>query len=1137
MTPGPRATWPRGLPGVRLPSYRAGLLVLLAIITVSLLGLVSYRYNTIEREAGALTDRHAGERAVAIASLLRDSIASTIRQADFIHDIAAQMTQARRSGNTPLEAVLQRFLDPSEVHLGPDVIQVGAIGTDGRPLWVNRDRSAPPVDLSDRPHFQAFQKNPALEFYFGAPLTGRLSNEATVQYARALRGADGSFKGVTVLSLRASMLARLCRDVELASEDSVTLLREDGTVLMRRDAVHLGETVADMTAIEHADPFTAAPGPIENVPRYMASQRIPGTGLTVLVGLSAAAQTEAQASSHGLVWRGSMFLDLAIILIALVGGSALLLLGRAAENAARAQSLMQSEAWFRSLSDDMVDGIVVCDGIEQGPPRISYVNSAGARMLGVPAETLVGRELESLLAPDDRDKADARIQAAIGQAKLGETSYRVLRPDDSILWVTVSSAISAVPTEPGRLRMITLFRDITAAKAREEAFEEARTRLARMLQVIPGVFYQVTMSPDGHARTTFVSESVQNLFGISVAEALGHRFLSERAMTDLTQTRLSAIEAAGPGGVAVAEYGVRLSGRELWVRDTLRLLPQADGSSDFIGFLVDATAAHAADLALQRLNWALAAYSSSLASLIRVESLHDVATRVCANIVAQPVYTLAIVSVPEEDDGQPLRLLASSGSAIGYLEGLRMSWSEQLPEGRGPAGTAVRSGKAQIIADTQTAPDYAPWRERAARHGIRSTVTLPCKRGAQVLGVIGIYASVPDAFGPDELEVFERLADEIGFAIALEQDRERLREAETARHKAEEGLRAAAQLGPGLLYRARVGAAKIEVMDVFGDVTRVTEDIEAGETPAATLSRLLSAPEPSAAMRAGLALSGVASGDHGVFAHDGKTRWIRNTVRANQHTEDGTEVIGYIAEVTREKTEQLYHQHVATLLTLGEMATGIAHELNQPLASISFAAQNAALLLGQPQPNVHAVAEKVRRIIEQAHRASHLIDHMRKLARNEQAETQAVAWRPVLEQALEIVASKLRGCEVLTDLPEHLPRVMGTPIAMEQILINLISNALDAYAAGAMPGPCRVMVTGFTAGEQVVMRVSDRAGGIPPEHLPRIFEPFFTTKASAQGTGLGLALVFASVTAMGGTITAANADGGAVFEVSLPVAP
>ena len=210
--------------------------------------------------------------------------------------------------------------------------------------------------------------------------------------------------------------------------------------------------------------------------------------------------------------------------------------------------------------------------------------------------------------------------------------------------------------------------------------------------------------------------------------------------------------------------------------------------------------------------------------------------------------------------------------------------------------------------------------------------------------------------------------------------------------------------------------------------------------------------------------------------------------------------------------------------------------MNQPLAGISFAAQNGELLLSREPVDLRALSDKFAKIGAQTRRASRLIDHMRVFARNEHEDMRPVAWREVLDSAMYILRPKLRGCIFHDAVHGDLPDVMGAPIPMEQVLINLISNAIDAYETSGDDVPREVTVSGSVDDDHVALRVTDRAGGIPPHILSRVFEPFFTTKPPGKGTGLGLSLAFGTIVEMGGTITAGNENGGAVFEIRLPKA-
>jgi PAS domain S-box-containing protein len=360
----------------------------------------------------------------------------------------------------------------------------------------------------------------------------------------------------------------------------------------------------------------------------------------------------------------------------------------------------------------------------------------------------------------------------------------------------------------------------------------------------------------------------------------------------------------------------------------------------------------------------------------------------------------------------------------------------------------------------------------------------------------------------------------------------------TARRAAEEELYAAVRLGPGVLYRAQLVSSHVRLISVHGDSQRVEALLGDAAGDSASLATLLHEHDNIALLRSIVADANILEGtvDLRVQWADGSVRWVRNTVRVSSRAEKTLEFIGYFLDVTDHKDAELRRQQTTALSSLGEMATAMAHELNQPLSSISFAAQNVAAHLRRDQPDLRVVAGKVEKIVSEALRASKLIDHMKLFARNERQKVAAVSWSHVACKALEILASRLDGVSVRIDLPRDLPQVLGATIAMEQILINLLANAIDAYNdAGTHSRAERLlMVDARLDGHAVVLRVADQAGGIADEVLPHIFEPFFTTKEPGKGTGLGLALCSRSAANMGGTLSARNEDGGAVFEISLP---
>lgn len=274
------------------------------------------------------------------------------------------------------------------------------------------------------------------------------------------------------------------------------------------------------------------------------------------------------------------------------------------------------------------------------------------------------------------------------------------------------------------------------------------------------------------------------------------------------------------------------------------------------------------------------------------------------------------------------------------------------------------------------------------------------------------------------------------------------------------------------------------------------------------------------------------------FCHrDGKNRLIATQLNGRPG-QDG-EIIMSWHDITKERQLADQLAHSAKLAQLGEVATGMAHEMNQPLAGISLAAENALRSLARVPDAPARAREKLELIITLSQRASDTIDHMRIFGRTGTGPSGPVVLAKVLEGAEALVQAKLKqgGVKLVHCLPADLPAVLGKSIPLEQVVINLISNACDAYAEQAPPvTPERrtVTVCAMRRDDRVRLQVSDHAGGIPEDILPRIFEPFFTTKAAGLGTGLGLSISYGIITDMTGTIGAERVDGGTRFTIELP---
>jgi len=259
------------------------------------------------------------------------------------------------------------------------------------------------------------------------------------------------------------------------------------------------------------------------------------------------------------------------------------------------------------------------------------------------------------------------------------------------------------------------------------------------------------------------------------------------------------------------------------------------------------------------------------------------------------------------------------------------------------------------------------------------------------------------------------------------------------------------------------------------------------------------------------------------------------TLINEQKLSDGTTVL-VISDITEIKHSQAQVIQASKLATLGEMATSVAHELNQPLNVIRMAAGNIRRKLAKGNSDPEYLGQKLERIQDQTERAAAIIDHMRMFGRKADGADVKLDPRTVITNALDLIGEQLRllQIEIVTELPDECSSVMGNMIQMEQVVINLLTNSRDAIATH--DGAKKVTLRVVEENGEVRIIAEDTGGGIAQEALPRIFEPFYTTKEAGKGTGLGMSVSYGIIRDMGGTIEVENADAGAKFTITLPTA-
>ena len=275
---------------------------------------------------------------------------------------------------------------------------------------------------------------------------------------------------------------------------------------------------------------------------------------------------------------------------------------------------------------------------------------------------------------------------------------------------------------------------------------------------------------------------------------------------------------------------------------------------------------------------------------------------------------------------------------------------------------------------------------------------------------------------------------------------------------------------------------------------------------------------------------------------DGKTLFVAIRISPSEYL--GQKVLLVTtSDITKRLDAEHQLIHAGKMATLGEMATGIAHELNQPLSVIKTASNFFIKKLDQNSPIDKAILYNMLEMIDHnVDRSAKIINHMRQFARKSEMVLGKVQVNEVLARAFEIFSQQLkaRGIEVVWDVDENLPLIMADPSRLEQVFLNLILNARDAIEEkwATVDPPLdskRIMFKTKLVKETVVVEVVDNGAGIPDDMSDKIFEPFFTTKEVGKGTGLGLSISYGIIKDCRGDIKATTLEEGETcFRLTFP---
>jgi PAS domain S-box-containing protein len=458
----------------------------------------------------------------------------------------------------------------------------------------------------------------------------------------------------------------------------------------------------------------------------------------------------------------------------------------------------------------------------------------------------------------------------------------------------------------------------------------------------------------------------------------------------------------------------------------------------------------------------------------------------------------------------------------------------------GSCGTAMYTRRPVVVTDVMKDPLWADYRELAQICGLRACWSTPIVSWqGDVLGSFAMYRQETRGPQPEENRLTEIATHIAGIAIDRQRQQEILRERDARINLAAES----ADLAFWVLYPEQ-GTAWMSDRGrrIYGFDSNLPLTCEL------ILSRIH--PDERAAVKAdydrACSLYGAFESEHRLLLPYGKTRWVIMRGRCLQDEHGNLlETIGVTLDVSPQKQAALQVQvqreemaHRNRVALMGEMTASFAHELNQPLTAIANNASAARRFLQRGNIDPVLLQELLQDMVADSQRAGEVIRGIRSLVRKETSVHTLVNLNSVITDTVRLVSSDVLNREsvVTTELDLHLPQVQAALVQIQQVLLNLIINALDAVEQ-LPPAQRRIIIsTRSDKGDVAEVSVRDFGVGLPKDRPDKVFDHFFSTKQ--KGMGMGLAIVRSIVEAHGGTITAENApDRGARMVVRLPAAP
>jgi PAS domain S-box-containing protein len=792
------------------------------------------------------------------------------------------------------------------------------------------------------------------------------------------------------------------------------------------------------------------------------------------------------------------------------------------------EALRESEQRLESIANN-IPGVVYQRILHaNGRVTFPYISKGVKDIYGYTAEELMAdpAPFRNAAMPEDQEWHDKGAELSAETMQPWVWEGRVRRKDGRIRWVHVHARPRRL--SEGAVAWDGFVLDITGRTLAEQAARETAGQVESLAANLPGVVFRRIQHPDGRCEYPFISPRVRDLLGYSAQELMLDPAPFQTVATEAEQREHDALAAQSARTLEPWQMECRIRHRDgtlKWIHFWAQPLRREDGAVVWDGVTLDVTDRKLAEVELDvlaRQQSAVVALGQRALGMETLPALFDAAVEAIARTLAAD-----LASVLELDGRrEALRLVAGRGWPAALVGKTVVPNTESIP-----AGLALKTRRPVIISDLAKDTRFrVPPSLRA--QGMVSGLSIAIGPPERPFGALSAYTGTQREFSVQDADFLRAVANVLAAAV----ERERT-------EKDRRRLSSVVEQSPNAIVIADAGGRVEYANQAHETMTGFKRGEFVGVHVLPWASRK-ARDGHSRAIREAVLSGQIWREEHEDRRQNGEAFWCREMIVGVRDASGRIASVASIREdVTERKQVEAQLAQVAKLSTLGEMASGLTHELNQPLNIIRMAADSCLILIEEGDSDAAHQVQQLGIISGQTTRMAEIINHMRIFSRKDRVEVEPFDPSDSVRAAVRLVSEQLRLSEIelSTKIPAACRHVLGHPLRLEQVVINLLNNAKDAVldhrARNTGPGKVGLVLADDRKANTIEIRVADSGGGIAPHAIEHIFEPFYTTKAPGKGTGLGLSIVYAIVTSMGGTITAANTGSGARFTISLPIDP